>query len=232
MSKSVRFKKEAYPAFKALTEPGEEAWSHFVKALTESYPSILGYEELLSHLMLQSIKPFTPELIRLIIGLGESIYGLADDMGCTTHGALEVAISSLTKDADFIAWIGQENFAKIPTRLSSLVSTDAVFAITRIEDVIKDADYLFGKCRILTELRPVFGRSVEEDPIAYSINHSLKIAYSKDFEQREFFVSLSDERLASLAEQIARAKSKSVTLRKMLTAEGKSILETTGAEDV
>lgn len=70
--------------------------------------------------------------------------------------------------------------------------------------------------KILTDIRPVFGNTVEEPPEAVVIMHTLKMAYHRGSRLDEAFFGMDEDDLQQLKEAVARAELKARNIRAAL----------------
>jgi len=83
--------------------------------------------------------------------------------------------------------------------------------------------YLAG--RVLTDLRPVFGSSVEESPAALVAIHTLKISYRHNHDLSEFFVAMDNADIIELMDVLGRALKKEQALRHFTNEKQVNLLE-------
>lgn len=100
------------------------------------------------------------------------------DFVSSVRGAMERSGKTELQSSD---WHGFESSLK-----EVLASDSALSASAKAVGLLNDnpRNYLFG--RVLTDMRPVFGVSVEEEPIAMAIVHTLKSAIARDARQKIF----------------------------------------------
>lgn len=106
---------------------------------------------------------------------------------------------------------------KFEENLTSLLSAEMFAIVAKVADLRTDDERVFCHARILTDLRPVFGPSVEDGPQAMVVVHLLKLGFHTAGEQHpEFFVSLDSDDLKTLRNLIDRAEAKARSLRSHL----------------
>jgi hypothetical protein len=79
---------------------------------------------------------------------------------------------------------------------------------------------VFHSARILTDIRPVFGRDADVPPIGAVIAHVLKIDYFSQGDSGSLYVSLNNRDLELLRNLVDRAFTKLKTLRAVLESTG------------
>jgi hypothetical protein len=114
-------------------------------------------------------------------------------------------------------------------RLVELVTSDAIWSLHKIHDVVSDKNFEFKEARVITELRPVFGKSVKEKPLAFAVMHQLKIGYVKDFQIGEMFVCLNNAEIEEMIEELKRAQEKAESLKVTTRPTGVYVLQNSGA---
>ena len=110
--------------------------------------------------------------------------------------------------------------------MESALSEDSALALsTKALGVMQDHARIFCSGRVLTDLRPIFRSSVEQDPLAFVTVHTLKIAYHEAGEHREFYVALDLGDVQKLASLLERAIKKEESLKAITTEKGLKVLE-------
>jgi hypothetical protein len=104
----------------------------------------------------------------------------------------------------------------LQSRLSQLLSTDAVSFRSKAVSVLREQNHAFCNSRILTDIRPVFEVDLETAPSSAFIIHTLRISFHRAGSIDEFFVALDKDDLANLQEVVERAQKKDDNLRKVL----------------
>jgi hypothetical protein len=74
--------------------------------------------------------------------------------------------------------------------------------------------------RILTDLRPVFGPTPTDPPVAVVLIHNLRIAYRKGGRLQEFFVAMDSNDLKALQGAVERAVKKESSLQSLTKRTG------------
>jgi hypothetical protein len=88
-----------------------------------------------------------------------------------------------------------------------------------------EQERLFCDARILTDIRPIFGRKASTGPAALTIVHTLKLSYHHGSEElEELFVSLDDDDLQTLKQVIQRAEEKQGALEPLVQKTGIDLL--------
>ncbi|HEV7405933.1 MAG TPA: hypothetical protein VGO11_23510 [Chthoniobacteraceae bacterium] len=106
---------------------------------------------------------------------------------------------------------GARNFLK------EALSMDDTFGVSaKALSVSLDQERLFTECRILSDIRPVFGDDIDSAPKATVIIHKLRINYNEGGELRHFYVSLDAEDLEALKSSVERALKKDAGLKAFL----------------
>ena len=101
-------------------------------------------------------------------------------------------------------------------RFKKLLSIDTLNTVSRALALQRTGERLFSEAKILSDIRPVFGDNVTEQPVAAVITHTLKLTYHEDGEDKTFFVIFDSEDLERLRTIVERARTKDKTLRLLL----------------
>ncbi len=90
--------------------------------------------------------------------------------------------------------------------------------------LLYDEERLLSSARIISDMRPVFTKEVEQGFPAALIVHSLRINYSESGEDKDFFVALDARDLSDLRDIVDRALEKDRSLRTFLSEANKPVL--------
>jgi hypothetical protein len=131
--------------------------------------------------------------------------------------AMDVLENSQLKPAD------RELFE---TSIKVLLAPDSPLALTsKALTVMNEHSNVYLGGRVLTDLRPVFGSSVEEAPAALVAVHNLKISYRHNHDLSEFFVAMDNADIVELMDVLGRALKKEQALRHFTNEKQVNLLE-------
>lgn len=203
----------------------DDSVSELVFAL-ETIPSKL-FPYTLAHEIAHSVQSIPVDDLSEVIETLQSLYltrvhhevsaeEMADDIAeaATENGLSEqLRVSGLDRD-------------KLKDRLTRLLSIEALEILAKALGILRNNQTVFHEARIITEIRPVFGTSVEEPPPAAVILHMLNITCHGTEGHKEFFIALDTDDLEVLRDVIDRAETKAESLKTMLNKAGTTYLET------
>ena len=125
--------------------------------------------------------------------------------------------SYLASSADYTA----EDREVLKRHLSILLAGyDSVRITAKAQDIILSNKHNFSNARIISDIRIVFDEQVNDNKKIAVVVHNLKLEYSEDAENKEFFISLDLSDLKELKRVIDRAILKDEVIR-----ENKHLLE-------
>jgi hypothetical protein len=113
-------------------------------------------------------------------------------------------------------------------RLARLLSVEALDVGAKAAVLRVEYGNVFHNARILTDARPVYGKSVSDAPEAMIIMHTLKVAYhrgSAGGRLSEFYVALSPDEISELRAALDRAEAKGKSLRSIIDASKIKLIE-------
>ena len=121
------------------------------------------------------------------------------------------------------------DWAAFQDAMEAALSDDSALALsTKALGVLQDHARIFCSARVLTDLRPVFRSSVEQEPFAFIVVHTLKVAHHEAGRHHEFFVALDQVDVRHLASLLERAIKKEESLKSLATEKGLKIMEPIG----
>jgi hypothetical protein len=155
-----------------------------------------------------------------ILGMLTSLYRLRIDQDLE----MDEFISELIKAAqgEGILRVDNGNLEQLQASLSSIFESDNSLGLTaKISELRTEHERTLCpySCRILTDLRPVFGNDVAQKPIAAVLQHMLKLTYHEGDERKDFFVALDSDDVRILQDLLERAVAKEGTLAKMVQSD-------------
>jgi hypothetical protein len=103
----------------------------------------------------------------------------------------------------------KENFAK-------LLSGKLLSVSTKAKSIILEHDHVFGRMRVITDIRSIF-ENAGEPPTAAVIVHMLKVHYIQDQQHKDFFLALDTADIAVLIDILKQAQEKAEALKSALT---------------
>jgi len=161
-----------------------------------------------------------------IIGLLASLERVKEGRGLQVkeffaelRAAMEASGKDDLKPADWSAF--QE-------AIEAALSDESAFAIsTKALGVMADHAKVFCDGRVLTDLRPVFRSSADQEPLAFITLHTLKIAYHEhsNGKHREFFVAMDRNDIHKLISVLERALKKEASLKALTSEKGLRVFE-------
>jgi hypothetical protein len=108
---------------------------------------------------------------------------------------------------------------RFQARLVELLGIDKLSVIARAGTLSTENQHTLTDTRVITDIRPVFEQDNPKGlPRGAVIVHTLKITYWADNESKHFFVTLDDNDVSELSEQLERARAKSESLNSVLAA--------------
>ncbi len=114
--------------------------------------------------------------------------------------------------------LSEENRDHFRNFLTALLKTEALVYASKAMGVLRDNERMFCNARILTDIRPVFGSSVQIPPKAAVIVHMLNITYHQGEDLKEFYVGLGVDDVETLRAVLERADLKAKSLRPVFEA--------------
>jgi hypothetical protein len=111
---------------------------------------------------------------------------------------------------------------KFRDRLTSLLDIEPLNIAAKAVTLLSEHEHAFCSARVLTDARPVYGKSVLDPPAAMIITHTLKLAYHEGPGGRlnDIYIALGSNDLAELHEVLSRAANKAKSLRTAIQASG------------
>ena len=104
-------------------------------------------------------------------------------------------------------------------RLTRVLGIEALDFAAKAAALLDEHEHLFCSVRIVTDARPVYGKSVSEPPAAMVITHILKIDYhGAGGRLHEIYIGLKSKDIKELRSALDRAEEKAISLQTTLEA--------------
>jgi hypothetical protein len=116
--------------------------------------------------------------------------------------------------------------SELAALLSEALQLECLVTSAKAADVITEHEHVFSGVRVLTDIRPVFGDDVSEEPRGAVLLSTLKLDHFTDGEVRSLYVVMDAEDLETMREAIHRALDKTASLGRLVTDAGLSVFET------
>jgi hypothetical protein len=167
---------------------------------------------------------FDPAKAERIFDLLVSLHVAREDSGLSPEEfvselrhAMEAAGSRLLTPKDWGAFEGC---------LQTLLAPDSALALTaKAIAVVNEHANVFLRCRVLTDLRPVFGSEVEDAPASLVTIHTLKLTYRGNRSTSDVFMALDRADIVDLMDTLGRALKKEDSLTRLANDKSLTIME-------
>ncbi len=117
-------------------------------------------------------------------------------------------------------------FQRFQKRVERLLSLDNTIGVGfKAKEVVLEQERLFEEARILTDVRPVFGRGDSVDPLAAMVCHTLRITTHEESEHKTYFFALDSTDLRNLKSATERALKKEEKTRDLVGKTGLPIID-------
>jgi len=103
-------------------------------------------------------------------------------------------------------------------RIDFLIKNDQIFLAAKAYDLARESANIYIDARIVTDLRPIFGINVEEEPHGSIILHTLHLHYQdhKESDHKDLFITLDINDIKTLKDLLIRAEKKESSLQQFL----------------
>jgi hypothetical protein len=131
---------------------------------------------------------------------------------------IKEVVSDISEIASITEVIKEESKKKFAKRLNILLEDEKIFYAAKSDDLIHNYSNSFIQCRVVSDIRPVFGMGAESIPMAGIIIHNLTIHYDSNEEpfHRDITLTLTSQDIKNLQAVLKRAQKKDGYLKKIL----------------
>lgn len=219
--RSIRVPPTAVPILKRLAELDDERSKALVTAVSTG--AIRGKSALEAAVLAVLGEQWQGDEVQDLLGNLISISSLASSHQFSADAIAEALVK---RAGDKFT----ENEAQVLTRrLAVLIDAPDLLAYSKAADIYTEFDRLLHVSRIITDIRPVFSREPNPEPLGAVIVHTLRLDYFDAGRTQTISFALSRGDLTALKNAIERAEEKETRLSTVLDSAG--LVEFDIAED-
>jgi hypothetical protein len=205
---------QCHLAFISLGTINEEVSTTLIQSLVSTPPSL--DRELILNTVVEHNPDLDRDLLEELITVLLTIYNWCKKSDSYIDEITEQIVKSISANKEKFPGLAPDEVKLIGERLTSLLADNGTIATSyKSLTILKDHKCVFDSCQIFTDIRPVFGLDITDDPIGMGITHTLKIVYVGLDAADELFVTLDSSELERLRDEISRAISKEKSIRSM-----------------
>lgn len=165
-----------------------------------------------------------------VLQLMASLYISLDVAGKSIETFVEEVCDAIKASKNPTLQVKNVKWTELKSFFAKILTLDNTLGVTaKATDIRMEYGNVFCTARILTDLRPVFGRDVEKGPAAAVVIHEAKITFHEDGSTdraKDFFVALDLEDIQQLKKLLDRAILKEERIKAMAEKGGINVLET------
>jgi hypothetical protein len=205
----------AMPGLELLARLDEAALRNLIAALRATQPRLQTRE--IAAAIRSSWQQSEPDLVAIIDALVE-LQSFKSFAGMMDAGIVDAVTQQFAAHLK----IGPDVFKR---HLSELLDLDIPLGVVaRARTILLEFERGMSDIRVLTDIRPIFGKDVTRPPVAVAIIQNLRITYYQDGEFKDFFVAMDGADLAKMRIALERAEYKAESIRNALKATNFSTL--------
>lgn len=179
-------------------------------AALEKCPPMIRVEDIAGH-----VAPSVPEIpqddIEKVLRSICSICFVRIDVGIPAQRIASDVYDAMPSRADEELKPSELRRQSLQERLEKLLELEPLSYAAKAMGLSGQFLCLFCDAKILTDLRPIFGKP-EEEPVGAVITHTLKLGYHEHGDHKELYIALDPEDIATLKKVLERAESKAMSL--------------------
>jgi hypothetical protein len=181
----------------------------------ESFTALLTALERAPNDSVPALPGISPEDAKLVVDAVSSMYQVRVYNDVPLGQFVTDVCESLTERGE----LKSEDEPTLRERLAKLLDIDALNIAAKAVLLQHEYPYTFCGARVLTDVRPVFGKDVSIAPVALVIAHTLKLEYhGAAGHLNEIYMALDPEDISELRDVLDRAQTKNTSLKTTLAA--------------
>lgn len=211
----LRIPERYHAGFAKIIRLEDEPFQELLSVLREEPPA-LDHEELSARIA-PKVSAVSPGDIDDILETLDSLYAARARFALPVAGFAEAVRRAVEQSDAAEPRLPEEDGKRLKERLTRLLDIDALDATRKALDVLLEHEHTLHGARIMTDIRPVFGPSTDDDPTGAVIVHMLKLSYHDESEDvKEIYLALETGDIGILIDIFRRANSKADSLKRVL----------------
>jgi len=199
---------------KQLAALPTETKEKFVSALRKAQPSLLLKE--LHAQIVDEVDVDKDALLGIVRMLGRMYMGRTG-VEISAHDFASELNEQLSEISDFPIDLEDEDArSKFTKLISDILSIENSLGVTsKAVGVMTEHEHVYCRCRVLTDIRPVFGDEPDQ-PKAAVIVHTLRLAFHSQDSHKEIYIAMDNSDVKELISALKRAEKKEQCLASFL----------------
>jgi hypothetical protein len=210
----LRIPKESEKGLKKLAALDDESVRELASTLREMSPVLSPSE--LSSKVASEVDTIPRRDIDDIVGVLLPLHLLRERREVSTPEIAEDVCQTMDQSDDNELRLSGNDRERFKSHLIELLDVESVHLGAKALEMLFENQRSFLGARIVTEVRPIFGRNPEDTPPGALIVHMLKITYREEGHDKEFFVALDTTDVGALRNVLDRADKKTEGLKAYL----------------
>lgn len=137
-----------------------------------------------------------------------SLTSLQADFETSTASVADAIASAMERSDSEKLRLPKEDRERFKSILTDLLSSNALQIAGKARSLQFEDEHVFQDARIVTDIRPVFGDSIQESPVGAILVHKLKLTYLRNKQLEDFFIELDSRDVRILRGLLDRADAK------------------------
>jgi hypothetical protein len=215
--RSLQIPSEQLPHFELLSKIATGVLDNSLSALGKSLRPLGTAPAITKQLVSAGIGQTDAKALGHVIDGMFSVFVWRDESSEEFVDQIRQSLLEDHKDSD---WINDEAASKVARHLQRILDTRPLLTAYRGQYVSQQANNVYLKSIVFSDLRPVFDKADAKEPSAAVIVHNVNIAYQTADRIDQIFLTLTPLELDDLAGVIAAAQAESGALKKLLDKSG------------
>jgi hypothetical protein len=204
----IRIPKQYQDGLQKLVELENEQAERLIAALRNEEPALLRRD------FVSRVASHIADVDRSNLwNMMDSLFFLCSMRGVSEDPTSEFA-QAISESSDLT--VSAETGERFKGFLSQILDIASVPLTAKANDILAESEHILYNARILTDIRPIFGKDESAEPDAAMIVHILKVHYDDNGEHKDFFLTLDSDDIEMLQYLLFRASEKEKSLRSFL----------------
>jgi len=207
---TLRLSSKAEEGLRALTSLREDELRDVAAALTELLPVKLAVQDDIADVISAARPDDNDAQVEL---LSSAVFGLhfmrAAEQRSKDEWAADIA-QTLSEGGE------EPQIAALRAKLTIILAVPTLQAAAKAWSLLDDHDKVYAGCKVITDIRPIFGDEIGAPLLGSLICHTLKLTTRTNDTAESSFVVCDNEDIQALIKNLQRALDKSAFLRRLI----------------
>jgi hypothetical protein len=140
--------------------------------------------------------------------------------------SLQEVVDQIVSDLKELSITHDHQYEILKDRLKVILGTKLLSNLNKATSLVQESQNIFSDVRIISDIRPIFGEDVHNQPVGAFVIHNLRISYVSNERRQEIYFALDSQDIEIMIKELTRAKDKTEQLAQFVKQTDTSYVST------